>query len=177
MTIVKATGTDQIDENSLKNTYRIMYFMDASASYISFDVNWIRIQFKATGRDAFGFRIIYGDTIGNWLEYALKSDLSEKLSIYSMYKSENAPFSLQLSAGQYLVFVYSMNYSAPVNVKMFLVGGGDYNDGIDHYKAVQIFSNSESITLSGTVSSDNSKMLTLTASGQPNMFIKAIKIG
>ena len=68
MTIVQATSVDQINENGIKNTYRIMYFMDASASYISFDVNWIRIQFKATGRDALHWRIIYGDTVGSWYQ-------------------------------------------------------------------------------------------------------------
>lgn len=96
MTIVKATGTDQIDENSLKNTYRIMYFMDASVSYISFDINWIRIQFKATGRDALHWRIIYGDTVGSWLEYALKSDLDSKV----MYKTSSGStvFNLRVTA-------------------------------------------------------------------------------
>ena len=110
MTIIKATSVDQIDENSSQNACRIMYFMDASASYISFDVNWIRIQFKATGRDAFGFRIIYGYTIGNWLEYALKSDFaiytnqnSSGLTLSSTTEYEDLVKISSLPAGKYIL--------------------------------------------------------------------------
>lgn len=47
---------------------RILYGIINSAAYISFDVIWIRIQFKAAA-NSLSWRIVYGDSpIGEWTQ-------------------------------------------------------------------------------------------------------------
>lgn len=47
---------------------RILYGIIENAAYISFDVNWIRIQLKADASNIF-VRIVYGgNQIGNWVQ-------------------------------------------------------------------------------------------------------------
>lgn len=47
---------------------RILYGIIENTAYISFDVNWIRIQLKADASNIF-VRIVYGSSqIGNWVQ-------------------------------------------------------------------------------------------------------------
>lgn len=47
---------------------RILYGIIKNTAYISFDVNWIRIQLKADASNIF-VRIVYGSSqIGNWVQ-------------------------------------------------------------------------------------------------------------
>ena len=47
---------------------RILYGIIENVAYISFDVNWIRIQLKSDA-DYLFVRIVYGNNqIGNWLQ-------------------------------------------------------------------------------------------------------------
>ena len=66
ITIVKATDIAQFDESGPANTYRIMYLMVDNHAYISFDISWIRLQFKSADKAVLQKRCVYGNSVGEW---------------------------------------------------------------------------------------------------------------
>lgn len=53
---------------TINERLRILYGIIEDTAYISFDVNWIRIQLKADASNIF-VRIVYGgNQIGNWVQ-------------------------------------------------------------------------------------------------------------
>lgn len=53
---------------TINERLRILYGIIEDIAYISFDVNWIRIQLKADANNIF-VRIVYGgNQIGNWVQ-------------------------------------------------------------------------------------------------------------
>ncbi len=52
------------DATSLNNVWRVLYGMFDNALYISFDINWVRLQFRVRGALIIESRCIYGGSTG-----------------------------------------------------------------------------------------------------------------
>lgn len=71
----KTGNISDFDSKYLTNRLRILYGIINNAAYISFDVIWIRIQFKATTNNL-SWRIVYGDSeVGEWTQINSTSPL------------------------------------------------------------------------------------------------------
>ena len=57
----------EFDKIDLTNTKRILLGIISNVAYVSIDVNWIRIQFKASNATSLYSRIIYGGSpVQDW---------------------------------------------------------------------------------------------------------------
>lgn len=64
----KTENISDFDSKYLANRIRILYGIINNVAYISFDVIWIRIQFKAATNNL-SWRIVYGDSeVGEWTQ-------------------------------------------------------------------------------------------------------------
>lgn len=55
------------DATGISNVWRVLYGMFDSALYISFDINWVRLQFRVRGASIIESRCIYGgSTVQPW---------------------------------------------------------------------------------------------------------------
>ena len=62
----KSLSFDDFNKNLTSTTYRILYGLIDNTAYVSIDVSWIRIQFKASASSIY-CRVIYGsDPATNW---------------------------------------------------------------------------------------------------------------
>ena len=58
--VFKTTGKVSDFDSMIENNYRILCGVIGRIGYISFDCNWIRLQFKCTDTDSVYCRTIYG---------------------------------------------------------------------------------------------------------------------
>ena len=59
------------NQTGISNVNRVLIGIINLTGYISFDINWIRLQFQCAGNDAVYCRIIYGShTSAKWIQIA-----------------------------------------------------------------------------------------------------------
>ena len=65
------TNIADFNQTNVSNVNRVLIGIINLTGYISFDINWIRLQFQCTGDDAVYCRIIYGShTSAKWIKIA-----------------------------------------------------------------------------------------------------------
>lgn len=65
------TNIADFNQVNVSNVNRVLIGIINLTGYISFDINWIRLQFQCTGDDAVYCRIIYGShTSAKWIKIA-----------------------------------------------------------------------------------------------------------
>ena len=56
----------KIDGGVFKILYGICDLAGVSYFYISFDVHWVRLQFRTNSTSGLQYRVLYGNSVGNW---------------------------------------------------------------------------------------------------------------
>ena len=57
-----STSQADYDNTGLSNTWRVLYGLFDSALYVSFDIGWIRLQFRVRTASIIEVRCIYGNS-------------------------------------------------------------------------------------------------------------------
>lgn len=73
MSLLQSNVYQDYDTKLPEGTFRILYgitnISNVQYLYISFDIHWVRLQFRSNSTTGLQFRIIYGNSIGTWYTF------------------------------------------------------------------------------------------------------------
>lgn len=144
------------------------------------------ITAKETGENRYQLRLnensagFHRQTDGIWSQLwsiATKSDLQNMASIYT--KAGRTPSSITVPTGMYVVVVSEYTYGAPIDNRygVYLIGGGDFNDGVSHISVLPIYVSSgfSHTGFAYSITSDGSSKINFSVT-TPDTIISAIKL-